>query len=76
MTIFELLNELDEIIMLHFGNVEAALQTDRGRQLIEELLSEQNRKALREWYEPRPRPFNRAALEMKQRLERQLGETL
>jgi hypothetical protein len=76
MIIFQLFNELDEIIMLHYGDVEAALQTERGKQLVEQLLSEENRAQLREWYNPRPRPLNSAALEMKRRLERELGEEL
>ena len=56
MTIFDLFNELDEVIMLHFSDVEAALQTDRGRQIVEKLLSEDNRALLREWYRPKGKP--------------------
>jgi hypothetical protein len=76
MTIFQAFNELDEIIMLQYGDVDAALQTDRGKYLVDELLSEGNRAELREWYKPRPRPLNRTAMEIKQLLERVLGEAL
>ncbi len=73
--IFPLFNDLDELIMLHYGEVEVALQTDRGKQLLEQLLSEENRAELRAWYKRHPR-LNPGAERIKQRLERELGEQL
>ena len=75
MSIFDLFNELDQVIMLNFGDLEAALRTERGRQLLGQLLAEENRAELRAWYnQPRGRPLNSGAAEMKRRLERDLGE--
>jgi hypothetical protein len=75
MIIFNLFNELDEIIMLHFGDVDTALQTERGKQLLEQLLSEENRAELRGWYKRHPR-LNPSAKEFKERLEKELREEL
>ncbi len=75
MIIFDIFNELDEIIMLHFGDEAGALQTDRGKQLLQQLLSQENRVELRAWYKRHPR-LNASAKELKERLERELGEQL
>jgi hypothetical protein len=50
MGIYDLFNELDYIISHHFGDLDAALATERGTTLVTELLAEKNRDALREWY--------------------------
>jgi hypothetical protein len=75
MTIFQLFNELDELIMLQYGELEVALQTERGKQLVKMLLSEENRAQLRQWYNSRPN-LNSGAMEMKRKLEKELGEEL
>jgi hypothetical protein len=76
MIIFQLFNELDQIIIHHFGELDDALHPARGKQIVEQLLSEANRAELLEWYKSRERPLNSLAMEIKQRLERELGEEL
>ncbi len=76
MSVFELLNELDQVILRHFGDLEASLATERGRQILRQLLAEEKRAELREWFRPRARPLNSLAAEIKRRLERELGEEL
>lgn len=76
MSIFDLFNELDYLTMHKFGDLEAALETERGKELFKQLLSEANRTKLREWYKLRPRGLNSGAMEMKHKLESELGEEL
>jgi hypothetical protein len=76
MSIFDLFNELDQLIMHNFGDLEAALETEGGKQLFKQLLSEENRAKLREWYKPKPRGLNSGAIVIKQKLESELGEQL
>lgn len=75
MIIFDLFNELDQVIIRHFGELDDTLQTERGKQLLAQLLSEENRVELRAWYKRHAR-LNPGAEEIKQRLERELGEQL
>jgi hypothetical protein len=49
----ELLRELDQVITRHFGELDDALQTERGKQLLAQLLSEENRAEFRAWYNRR-----------------------
>jgi hypothetical protein len=77
MSVFDLFNEFDQVIMLKFGDLEAALDSERGKQLLQQLLAEEIRPELRAWCNRfKGRPLNLGAAEMKQRLERELGETL
>ena len=77
MSIYDLFNELDQVIMLNFGDLERALKAERGRQLLGQLLAEENREDLRAWYNRfRGRPLNSGAAEIKQRLEQELGQPL
>lgn len=75
MTVFHLFNELDVIIAIHFSVLEDALKTDRGQELFRQLISEENRAQLREWYKCRTE-LNSLAMEIKQKLETELGHVL
>ncbi len=75
MNIFQLFNELDEVIAHHFSDLDVALKTERGQQLFNLLLSEENRPQLKEWYRHHMQ-LNSLAVEIKQKLEAQLQEEL
>lgn len=68
MRIFELFNELDYIIMHHFGDLDAALATEQGKTLVAELLADENRDVLRKWYQSAA-PLNPGAKALKDKLE-------
>ena len=71
MIIFDLFDELDRITLRHLG--EDVCQTERGKEIIEQLISQENRVQLRAWYKCHPR-INPAAKEFKEMLEREIGE--
>lgn len=76
MSIYDLFNELDQVVMLNFGDVDAALATERGKQVLGQLLADENRASLRAWYDRlRGRPLNAGAEDFKRRLEALTGET-
>jgi hypothetical protein len=73
MSVHELFNELDYLVMHHFGNFEAAVATERGMWLISQLLADENRVELRRWYSSLP-SLNPGAREVKDKLEKLSGE--
>jgi len=73
MSIYELFNELDYIIMHHFGDLGAALATEKGKALVDELLADGNREALHEWYHS-AESLNPGAASLKDKLENLSGD--
>lgn len=75
MQIYDLFVELDYLVMHRFGDLSAALNTERGRWILSELLSGENRVHLRNWYDS-CRSLNPGAEELRDQLERRTGERL
>ena len=75
MNIFQLFSELDSEILRNLGDLESTLKTARGKLLIRQLLVEENRSGLQDWYNTQL-PMNSLAMEIKAILERELGGEL
>lgn len=75
MPIRELFAEIDYLVMHNFGDLAAALETERGKWILSELLSVKNRVHLRHWYDSLG-SLNPGAEAVKDELERLSGERL
>jgi len=78
MIILQLFGDLDELILRTFGDLDSAFRTDRGEQLLQQILANENRDQLRAWYKRDlgTRQLNGLASSIKQKLEAELGEEL
>jgi hypothetical protein len=75
MDISQLFSKLDWEILRNLGDLESTLKTPQGKLLIQQLLAEENRSSLRQWYDTQV-PMNSLAMEIKAILERELGGEL
>jgi hypothetical protein len=75
MSVPEIMSELDNLILRHWGDLDASLATEEGKQLFRQLTTAESRGELDAWYSSF-KHLNPAALDLKKKLELALGRNL
>jgi hypothetical protein len=68
MSVVDIMKQLDILVLQHWGDLDASLQTEEGSRLFEQLLSVEQRGELDDFYRP-GRQLNNLASDLKKRLE-------